>query len=54
MSNRKNLKWFLAASTLLAPLVPVNANAADKVEDIVVTAQNVKSVCRKCLSPSRR
>jgi len=39
MKNKKNLKWFLAASTLLGPLAPVTAFAADQVQDIVVTAQ---------------
>ncbi len=39
MSNRNNIKFVLAASTLLSPFAAGTAFAADQVQDIVVTAQ---------------
>jgi iron complex outermembrane receptor protein len=39
MSNRNNMKFVLAASTLLSPFMATAAFAQEGVADIVVTAQ---------------
>jgi len=54
MNNRNNIKFVLAASTLMSPLMTAPAFAQEGVADIVVTAQKREEPYRKCRSLLRR